>query len=89
MNNTPEGLNSRITEAEEWINDLEDRMVEITATEQNMGEKMERNKDGLRDPWDNFKHTNISHYRGPRKRKEREQGQKHYLMKLQLKTFQI
>ena len=25
MNNTLEGLNSRITEAEEWINDLEDR----------------------------------------------------------------
>ena len=33
--NTLEGINSRITEAEEWISDLEDRMVEITATEQN------------------------------------------------------
>jgi len=31
MNNTLEGINSRITEAEEWINDLEGRMVEITA----------------------------------------------------------
>ena len=31
MNNTLEGMNSRITEAEEWINDLEGRMVEITA----------------------------------------------------------
>ena len=30
-----EGTNSRITEAEEWISDLEDRMVEFTATEQN------------------------------------------------------
>ena len=39
MNNTLEGINSRITEAEEWISDLEDRMVEITATEQNIGEK--------------------------------------------------
>ena len=39
MNNTLEGINSRITEAEEWINDLEDRMVEITATEQNIGKK--------------------------------------------------
>ena len=36
MNNTLEGINSRTTEAEEWINDLEDRMVEITATKQNM-----------------------------------------------------
>ena len=33
MNNTQEGIHSRITEVEEWINDLEDRMVEITDTE--------------------------------------------------------
>ena len=39
MNNILEGINSRITEAEEWISDLEDRMVEITATEQNIGKK--------------------------------------------------
>ena len=32
-NNTPEGINSRITKAEEQINDLEDRKVEMTATE--------------------------------------------------------
>ena len=35
MKNTLEGINSRITEAEERINDLEDRMVEFTAMEQN------------------------------------------------------
>ena len=29
-----EVINSRITEAEEWINSLEDKMVEITATKQ-------------------------------------------------------
>ena len=40
MNNTQEGINSRITEAEEWINDLEDRMVGITATEQNTEKRM-------------------------------------------------
>ena len=33
MNNTLEGIHSRITEAEAWINDLKDRMVAITATE--------------------------------------------------------
>ena len=27
VKNTLEGINSRITEAEEWISDLEDRMV--------------------------------------------------------------
>ena len=36
MNNTLEGITSRITKAEEWKNDLEDRMVEITATEHNI-----------------------------------------------------
>ena len=35
MKNTPEGINSRITEAEEWISDLEYRMLEIIAMEQN------------------------------------------------------
>ena len=36
LKTTLEGINSRITEAEEQINDLEDRIVEITATEQNI-----------------------------------------------------
>ena len=41
MNNTLEGINSRITEAEQ-INGLEDRMVEIIATEQNTEKKSEK-----------------------------------------------
>ena len=41
-NNTLEGINSRIIEAEEPINDLEDRRVEITATEQNTEKRMKR-----------------------------------------------
>ena len=49
MNNTQEGTHSRITEAEAWINDLEDRMVEITATGQNIEKRMKRNKDSIRD----------------------------------------
>ena len=40
MNNTPEGINSRISEAEEWTNDLENRMVEVTATDQNVEKRM-------------------------------------------------
>ena len=35
MKTTLEGINSRITEAEEWVSDLEDRMVGFTAAEQN------------------------------------------------------
>ena len=36
MKNTLEGINSRISEAEERISDLEDRMVEMIVTEQNI-----------------------------------------------------
>ena len=50
--NTLEGINSRITEAEEQISDLEDRMVEISAAGQNKEKRMKRNEDSLRDLWD-------------------------------------
>ena len=46
MKNTLEGINSRITEAEEWISDLDDRMVELTAVEQNKEKRMKRNEGG-------------------------------------------
>ena len=48
MSDTLKGINSKITEAE-WINDLEDRLMEITATEQNTEKRMKRNEDSLRD----------------------------------------
>ena len=37
-----EGINSRITKAEEWISDLEDKIVEITTAEQNKEKRMKR-----------------------------------------------
>ena len=59
IENTLEGSNSRITEAEEWISDLEDTIVEITAKEQNKEKRMKRIEDSLRDLRDNIKRTNI------------------------------
>ena len=65
MNNTiteiknTQGINSRIIEAEERISELEDKMVEITAREQNKQKRMKRIEDSLRDLWDNIKRTNI------------------------------
>ena len=59
MNNTLEGIHGRITEADAQINDLEDRMVEISTTEQNTEKRMKRNEESLRDPWDNIIHTTI------------------------------
>ena len=55
MKNTPKGINNRITEAEERISELEDKMVQKTATEQNNEKRMKRIEDNLRDLWDNTK----------------------------------
>ena len=69
MNDTLKGINSRITEAEERIDDLKDRMKEIAAIEQNIEKK---NEDSLRDLWDNIKHINIRIIGVPGE--QREQG---------------
>ena len=58
IKNSLEGINSRITEAEQ-ISDLEDKIVELTTAEQNKEKRMKRIEDSLRDLWDNIKHTNI------------------------------
>ena len=57
--NSLEGNNSRITEAEEKISDLEDKIVEITTAEQNKEKRMKRIEDSLIDLWENIKRTNI------------------------------
>ena len=57
--NSPEGINSTITETEERISDLEDKIVEIITAEQNKEKRMKRIEDSLTDHWDNIKRTNI------------------------------
>ena len=58
IENTLEGTNGRITEAEDRICEVEDRMVEINEAERKK-KKIKRNEDNLRDLWDNVKHPNI------------------------------
>ena len=72
MNNALEGIHSRTTESEERINDPEDRMVEITAAEQNIERRLKGNEDSLRNLWDNIKCTNIHIIGAPPKERERE-----------------
>ena len=59
IKNSLEGNNSRITETEEQISELEDKIVEITTAEQNKENIMKRIEDSLRDLSDNIKCTNI------------------------------
>ena len=47
--NSLQGFNRRITEAEEWKSDLEDKILEITNAEQNKEKRMKRIEDSLRD----------------------------------------
>jgi len=44
-----EGTNSRVIKAEEWIRELEDRMVKINEAERNKEKRIKRNEDNIRD----------------------------------------
>ena len=68
-----EGIKSRISEAEERIRELEEKMVEITSEEQNKVKGMKRTEDSLRDLWDNIKRTN-SRIIGVPEEEERKKG---------------
>ena len=59
IKNSPDGINSRITEAKERISDLKDKRVEITTAEQNKEERIKRIEDSLRGLWGNIKSINI------------------------------
>ena len=48
IKNTLEGNISRMNKAEKWISKLEDRLVEITAMEQNKEKRMKKNEESLR-----------------------------------------
>ena len=57
IRNTLEGTNSRTTEAEGRISEVEDRMVEINEAEKKKEKKI--NENNLRDLWDKVKFPNI------------------------------
>ena len=77
MKNTLEGINSRIKEEEEQINELEDRMLGSTAVEQNIEKRLKRNVCSLETSGTTLKSTN-SHSTGVSERKERK-GLRKYL----------
>ena len=81
IKNAVQGINSRITEAEERISDLKDKRVEITTADQNKEKRMKRIEDSLRDIRDNIKCTNIRIIGGPEEEKEKT-GTEKYLNRL-------
>ena len=86
MKTTLEGINSRITEAEEQISDREDRMVDFTAAEQTKEKRMKRNEDSLRDLWDNIKCNNIRIIGVP-EGEEREKGPEKIFKEIIVENF--
>ena len=58
IKSTLEGTNSRITEAEDIISEVEDRMVELNEAEREKEKRIKINKDKFRDLWDNVKCPN-------------------------------
>ena len=44
--------------AEEWISDLEDRIMEITQSRQQTDNQMKKHESNTRDLWDNIKQAN-------------------------------
>ena len=81
IKNNLDGTNSRLMGAEERISEMEDRMMEITATEKNKGKRMKKKKteESLRDLWDNIKFTNIHIIRVPEGEERERKGQRKYL----------
>ena len=71
IKNIPKGINSRISEAEEQISELEDKMEEIPSEEQNKVKRMKRTEDSLRDLWDNIKCTNTQIIEVPEEEKKK------------------
>ena len=76
MKNSLEGINSKITEAEERISDPEDKIVEITTTEQNKEKRMKRIEDSLRNLWNNIKCTNIRIIGVPEEEEKKKETEK-------------
>ena len=72
IKNSLEGINSRISEAEEQISELEDKRVKITSEEQNKITCMKRTEDSFRDLRDNIKCNNIRIIGVPEEKREKE-----------------
>ena len=86
IKNILEGINSRIAEAEEWISELEDKMMQITSEEQNKVKRMKRTEDSLRDLLDNIKCTKIRII-GVLQAEEKKKGHEKFFEEITVENF--
>ena len=70
MKNTLEGINSRLGEADDHINDLENKIAENIQTEQPKEKK--KKLEQCEEPLEQHQAYQHSHHRGPRRRREQE-----------------
>ena len=73
IKNSLEGINSRITEAEERISGVEDKIMEITTAEQNKEKRVKRIEDSFRDIRDNLNAPTFE-LQGTQKKKRKRKG---------------
>ena len=81
-------IKTRMNNAEERISDVEDRIMEIIQSGQQIENQMKKHKSNIRDLWDNIKQTNLC-IKGIPEGEKKKRGLKIYLKRLWLKTFQI
>ena len=81
IKNSLEGINNRITEAEEWISDLEDKIVEITTAEHNKEKRVKRIEDSLETSGTTL-NTPTFELEGSQKKKSKRKGLRKYLKRL-------
>ena len=67
-----EGTNSKLGDAEECISNLQDRIMEITQSEQQKEKQILKSENSLRDLLDNIEHINIHIIVGARGKRERK-----------------
>ena len=53
-------LKSRMNNAEEWISDFKDRIMEITQTGQQTEDQTKKHEHNIRELWDNIKQAKLS-----------------------------
>ena len=87
IKSTLEGMNSRITEAEDRIRGVEyGGMVEINEAERKKEKIIKRNEDNLRDLWDNVKHPNIR-ITGVPEEEDKKKGHEKILEEIMVENF--